>query len=185
MGKSLQESNYYLMMVGLVLIVLAVVAFVAFLLHGSSITVNGGGNVTTTHSVSCEGNDATYPFGNSGEADKKSLSVKMVLNGDKMSTISLVYKLYYSDVSKIEKARMNFNSAINESFGESGIEADSFGATYSILSDAMQMTLYAEAKDINETAAKYFLLEDTNGNYEKNQILKAYSEKGLSCIVNE
>lgn len=183
MKKSLRK-NYYAVG-GVTLIILAIIAFVAFLLHGSSIIVSGGGNITITHSVSCEGDGIKYPFGNSDGADKKTLSVKMVLNGDKMSTISLVYKLYYDDISKIERARTNFNSTINKAFSEDGLEAGAFGATYSALSDNMQMTLYAKAKDIDEVASKYFLLEDTKGDYEKSQILKVYSERGLSCIINE
>lgn len=179
-----RRNNTILSLIGLTALIIAIILTLLSMLYGNT-TIVEGGDIKTTQSLTCESDQVVYPFFENDKANKRLLKISVIMHDDKVDTISLVYKLYYDDNRMIDGFTTSLHSAITESFGADGLEADALGATYSVLSDAAQMLLYAEARNINEVTNKYFLLENVKDVYEKDNVLKAYGAKGLKCVLNE
>lgn len=171
-------------LMGVICIIAAVVLIAIFMLRGETTSIDSG-SIETAQSLACKGDNLIYPYSEGIDAEKRSLKINVILNNDELSSVSLIYKIYPKDASAIQQNTTNLHIAVNKSFGESGLGTDALGATYSSLADSVQMTFYAEARSINGVTAKYFLLENTSGNYVKDAIMQAYSNKGLSCILEE
>ena len=169
---------------GAVFLIIALVLGVLFLMGGNTTTIIGDSGFDAVQSITCENDNVIYPFFQD-DAYKRYLKINMILKDNELETISLIYKIYFDDSSTIERNNNNFRATMNKSFGAYGLRADSLNATYSSLSDAVQLSLYAERDDINDVTSRYLLLDEINGNYEKNDIVKVYNSIGLDCIINE
>lgn len=178
------NSALTIVIAGVILLVIAAVLVFFFLLNGNIVSVASNSNIKAVQSVVCENDNVIYPFFQD-VADGHHLKINMILEDDELDTISLVYKLYYKDVAVIEQENVNFRVAMGKSFGANGLGADSLNATYSSLPDAVQLTLYAEQNDISDVASRYLLLDEIDGDYKKDAIVKVYNSIGLNCIINE
>lgn len=172
-----------LIITGMGLIILAAIFLVLFMLQGDTKYSEGEGSTSATTSITCTDDDATYPFRTASGGGV--MKIHAIIDGDKMKTVSLVYRLYYDDHSVIEGQTTRLNADMNRAFHESGLGADALNATYSSFDDSVQMTLYAHDKDINNNTAKFFLLEDASGDYKKDEIMRIYDEKGFDCTLDE
>ena len=169
---------------GIICIVVALVLIALFLIQGNKKITNTGGDVTRTESMTCSADGLLYPFFKYDNAKRKTLKINIVLNDNKLDTISLVTNLYYDSAEQIEQSSAENHAAMNLSFYANSLVADSFDAHFSSLEDAMQMTLYAKAKDLNGVNAKYFLIETVSG-YTKGTLENNYTNQGLSCVIKE
>lgn len=182
-NQNSKDQRWIYRLIGLLLIIVATVAAILFLLNGKTTISEKGEIIETVQSISCGGNNTSYPYTGIGSTDRQSIRVDFILNNDRINTASLTYQVSTGSNS-VEKTTTNINITINKYFAEDDLEHNALNATFSSLSDSTQMTLYAKTKDITNTTAKYFLLEDANGKYDDNTIIKALEEKGLSCKVN-
>lgn len=187
MDDSSQKKNshaWIYVLVGLILVIVAVVAIILFLLQGKT-TVNQGGEVEVTESISCTSDEVVYPFIKHDDAEKRSLKINAIFDNDKLQTVNLTYKMYYDDEAKIKQRSADNHADLNKSFGEDSLGADYFDAKFSILNDALQLSLYAEAKEIGGVSAKYFLIDGPASGLKKDKITKNYNEKGLDCVIHQ
>ena len=152
--------------IGVLFIVVAVVLVILFLLNGSTTISDTTKTDIVTSSLSCEASDVDYPIFSYNESDKKDLKINMVFGEKKLDTLSLIYRMYFSDENKIESSEATNRASMNESFNKDGMSPDSFGATYAVLNDSFQMTLNAEKRQIDGLSSKYFLLDEAS-NYSK------------------
>ena len=178
-----RRSNTILSLIGLTALIIAIVLTILSMLYGNT-TIVEGGDVKTTQSLTCESDQIVYPFFKNDKANGRLLKISVIMHDDKIDTISLVYKLYYDDNRMIDGFTTSLHSAITESFGADGLEADALGVTYSSFSDSIQMTLYTESKSLDGITNKYFLLEDSYGNYDKDTILQVYKARKLKCTTS-
>ena len=170
--------------VGILLILIAIVLIILFLLRGSTTFGDTTKTDIVTESLSCESSDFDYPIFSYDESDKKNLKINMLFGEKKLDTLSLMYRLYYNDNNKIIASEAANHADMNESFSKDGMQADSFGASYALLDDSMQMTLNVNKKQIDGVSSKYFLLEEAN-NYNKDNLKKHYESKGFKCKDNK
>ncbi len=180
------ESNnkrFWLFVSGIGLCALAVVFLILFLLQGETKYSDSEGSTIKTQSITCVGNNITYPFQTA--PGNGTVKIHAILNDDKLKSISLVYELHYSDPKIVEQETTKLNADMNRAFGANGLGADALGATYLSLTDLVQMTLYTERKSLNSNSAKFFLLGESSGNYEKDEILQIYGDKNLDCALSE
>lgn len=180
------ESNNkrsWLFVSGIGLCALAVVFLILFLLQGKTKYSDSKGSTIKTQSITCASDNVVYPFQTASGGG--AIKIHIVLNDDKLKSISLVYRLYYSDSSAIEQETTRLNADMNRAFGENGLGVDALGVTYSPLADSVQMTLYTERKSLNSDSAKFFLLEESSGDYTKDKILRIYGDKNLNCALSE
>ena len=181
MERRKENREWVYVLIGIICIIITVVAIILFLLQGNTKTVSRG-EVEISESVTCEGKGIVYPIFKYDGSKEKSIKINVLFDGEKLEKISLVYQLKYDDSKQIEQSSAENHAAMNKSFEADSLGADALGVRYSNLSDAMQMTLYAEAKALNGVTAKYFLLDGLNS-YTKENITKKYNNQGLDCVI--
>lgn len=189
MGKKFNKNHAKALafsILGAVLVVVAIVLLILFFTRGETTTSGDFPDDEPTISTTCTSKIVNYPFFTTEGAKKKEMDIKVVANKDKIGTISLVYKLYFDSEDERKANRDRNHYDMNMRFSEDKMEADSLGATYSMLSDSFKFTLFADASDLNNTTMKYFMLEDlkNNGGYPYASVKKTYQSKGFNCTEN-
>lgn len=187
MSNSFSRKNkkWVLILIGSLLIVASIVSIIIFLLQGKTMSRYGGSNIENTQSVSCYSDMADYPFYNASDSGRHSIKINAILDNDRLSVVSLVYKIYFDNAKVIEQNNTHLRAAMNKAFANDGLGANAFDAAYSSLADSVQMTLYAERQQLNGNTSSYFLLDGANVNFAKENIIAIYNSKGLNCTVDE
>lgn len=182
-GKTRQNDiiNWLLISV-LIIISIAVVLLILFFLFGGKTNITGNWrDDEATESIICSG-DISYPFFTYENTDRKEIKINASFSDEKMQTISLVYKMYYNSDDEINRSANLNHAAMNRNFGKDGLTADAYNATYNLLNNAMQMSIYSDVNDFNALSAKYFLLSDiSSSEYTRASVRKIYENKGLMC----
>lgn len=173
--------------IGIFLILVALVLIVVFLMEGETIVTGGFPDQESAVSTTCASTSIEYPIFTLNDAARKKLEIKVVANGDKVSTIGLVNQLYYSSEEAIRNSEAVNHFAMNKSFEDDGMKPDDLGATYMKLSDNLKMSLFAQGVDLDQTSLKYFLLNDVEMKDELKYgaVKKAYQSLGFSCVENK
>ena len=182
--------------IGIILILVSIVSILCFAMNGQTTYSDQQVSTTTTKSMTCSTSIANYPIFKYDGSTRKSMEIVTIFDSnDKLNKISLVYELYYPDNDKIEQSEAENHAAMNIDFGQNGLEADSLNATYSKLKDRFKISLTADANEISPTTAKYFLLDtseqdsnkqwETGGGYTQSTIQKIYASKGLKCTSSK
>ena len=186
--KKQRQSNK-MTVIGIVLIAVAVVLFLAFQLNGQMKTTGGFPDSETSVSSTCQSITAEYPFFGKNSADKRDMTIKIIANDEKVDTISLIYKLYYSEEDLIRESRDVNHFEVNRAFSRDGMEADSLGASYAKMGDYFKFTLFAKAVNLNDVTKRYFLLDgldsNSDGSFNYNKVVKAYELQGFNCVSND
>ena len=166
------------------LVVFIILILFLLLFHDEALIKNNEGAVEEMTALTCEGDDVTYPILVGSGLDVGEIKVNLVFNERTLESISFIYKIALSNKDQIARGEARVHALMNESFANDGMGADSLGAVYSILDDALQISLYDVEKNINSTMAKYFLLDGVNGVFNQNSITGLYESKGLRCYTN-
>lgn len=181
--KKKKSKTDWLGSIGLTLILTAVALLVWFFLNGQTKVTGEPTGVTQNSSLSCTVEGVKYPIFTIDGADEKKTEVKVMFNGEKMQSISLTQTMYYDSVDKAKTSANHNSAAMDVAFGNSGLSADAFNAHYTAREDKMVMTLYAEAEEYNEVAAKYFRANGTSKRSSIDEFTKALNSQGLSCHI--
>lgn len=181
-GKSEKKDYAWVyVLLGMVCIIILIIVWLLYLLQGDTRTTSES-EVIRSEAIACDGEGMLYPFFDYDGSNSKMVKINAVFNDDELDTIALTVKLYYDDAGQIERSNTNNHAAMNKSFASDALGADSLDAHYSNLQDAMQMTLYARAKDLNGVTSKYFLADGIS-NYSKDALTRYYNDRGLNCVV--
>ena len=182
MNNNSKGTNWQLLSLAGVVLVIIGVLVILFLANGNTTVTNGEGNVEAAQSLVCEGDNISYPFFSYDNSNSKSIKVSAVFYDDKLSEISLVYRLSYDNNAQVKESEANNHASLGTRFGEDSLGVDALGVNFSILDKVMQMSLFARANNISSVESKYFLIEDVNGVYKIDNLAKIYTSKGLDCI---
>ncbi|MBO7718370.1 hypothetical protein J6S37_02655 [Candidatus Saccharibacteria bacterium] len=163
-------------------IIFVLIAF--FLMNGSGKIINTEGDISVTESMVCSENGIIYPFFTYDNSNSKNIKINVVFKDDKLDTISLIASLYYSTAEQIKQSSASNHAALYESFYADSMSADLFDMHFSTLDDAMQMTLYTDAKKLNGMNSKYFLIDSVSG-FTKEKLKKEFNSHGLNCVIKE
>lgn len=185
MEQKKKSKTNWAVSIGITLILLAIVLIIWFFLQGETKTTGEYPGAITSSSVTCESSEATYPFFTLDESTSKNTSVTVLFSDDSMKSISLIETLYYPDLESSTKSEAHNHAAMNTSFGAAGLGVDAFAANYSTMKDKMVMTLYAEAAEFNEVAAKYFLANGLNKKSTIDDFAEKYAEQGFDCVIDD
>ena len=183
--KKKQGHKWILVLIGIILIVTAFVLLILFLLQGNTKTIGEGGSIETTEAITCEGNNIAYPYFKYDNSKEKSLKINAIFDNNKLETITLTYKLTYDDAKQAEQSSAENHASLNTQFAEDSLGADALSAHFSLLKNAMQLSLHADAKEVTGITSKYFLMDNDNGNHKKESLTKIFNSKGLDCIINQ
>lgn len=179
-GKE-QKFRWSFFLSGIMLIV-ACVLVILFFLHGDTTVTKVENNIETMQSLVCEGHGIPYPFFLYDNAKDKSLKISAIFDDDKLNEISFVYRLSYDNSLQVKESEARNHAALGTSFGRDSLSVDALDVNFSILENVMQMSLYTEVGDMDVVKSKYFLLEDANGAYGIDDVVKIYTNKGLDCV---
>ena len=162
------------------LVILAVVLFL--LMRGKTVTVGQYPDPVSSIGVSCANTTDKCPIFTYDSADKRETTVSMIFSGEKLTSISLIHKLYYSSENLITGSEAHNHAAMNIDFGKNHLGADALGANYARLSDGMKMSLYAKADNITAVTAKYFLINfDEYLPETVAELTENYTAQGFTC----
>ena len=167
---------------GAALVVISLVSILLFLMNGNKTIISDAGDMAVVDSMSCENQEILYPFFKYDHANTKSIKINMIFSDKKLDKITLTSRLYYNSEERIKQSSDENHAAMNLSFNANGMGADSFNALFSNLKDAMQMTLYAHAKDLKTTNDKFFLIESAGG-YTMELLEENYNRQGFNCVI--
>lgn len=184
-SRKKKDKKWILILLGIICIVIAFVLLILFLLQGNTKTISEGGSIEPTEAITCTSDEVVYPFFKSNDAKSRSMKINAIFDNDKLDIITLTYKLEYDDAKQAEQSSAENHAALNTSFYDDSMSADSFDAHFSVLKNSMQLSLHAEAKEITGTTAKYFLIDNVSGNHKKESLTKILNSKGLDCIINQ
>ena len=162
---------------------LAILAVMLFLLmRGKTVTVGQYPDPVNSVGLSCTNVGNKYPIFTYDSADKRETTVSMIFSGEKLTSISLMHKLYYSSESLITGSEAHNHAAMNIDFGKNHLGADALGANYARLSDGMKMSLYAKADSVTSVTAKYFLINfDEYLPETVAELTENYTAQGFTC----
>lgn len=186
--KKGQKGNGWrvgLTVVVMLLVMFAIVFVVVQLLTGKTTKTEGKIEDFKTQSLTCAAEGADYPFFTYDSAENKTAQITVLFSGGKLKSIALNYSLYYADKQAVDASEAHNHAAMNKSFASSGLKtADAYSAQYAKMPDRMQMNLYTGAKEMDLTAAKYFMLDMTS-DYGIPDTLNGYKEeyekRGFIC----
>lgn len=186
-SKTQKRKTNWLIPAGIVLMAISITSIVWLFMRGQTVINNDHKNFTTTEDISCIGNGFLYPIFDFDEAYDKQLQINAIFDNNELYSISLVYRMTYDSDSKAERSEALNHAAMNNDFGINGLYADSYNASYSRINNNFQMNLYANGNMINDTAMRYFMLDNLSNNSDRTQakVIQAYSDKGLKCTSKE
>ena len=151
-------------------------------MHGETIVTGSYGGTKLIKHLTCESYTTSYPLFNYDGSDSKSIRINASFEDDRLSSISLIYKLGYSNTEEIDKSEATNHAALNMSYQNDGLASDSYSAKYSKFKDGIQLSLYVTSDDIDNKALKYFILDGlTSVAYNREEIERIYIGKGLKC----
>lgn len=138
-------------------------------------------------SLTCESKVISYPFSDYDNSIRKNLKITAIFYNDILNAISLTYTLYYNNADQVKASEASVHADMNISFGKNGLKADALNANYSKTDNTMRMAIYSNANDIDNTTAKYFMINTENNvllpktlaEYQQN-----YTEQGFICELN-
>jgi hypothetical protein len=166
---------------------MAIVAFVLFLLNGQTIITGEYEGQKIVETLVCESKVTAYPIFKYDNASSKDLKINAAFDNDKIETISLIYRLNYTDKEEINFSEARNHSAMNQSFNSDGLQADALSAKYGVLNDGLQLSIYAKGEDINSKTLKYFMANSITNmkDLTKEKLAKIYNAVGLDCKIRK
>lgn len=163
-------------------IVFVVVISIIILTSGTTITSGNHPDPEESISLSCSNNNYDYDFFTYDNADGKEIRINTIFSNNKITSIGLIYKMYYSSIDLITASEANNHARMNTSFANSALSPDALGANYVKSSDSMQFSLYTSGDNLNSNTAKYFLISDYDSREVSiEELEKIYKSEGLNC----
>ena len=175
----------WLVPTSLVLIFVAIIAIIILLLNGETKITGEFEGQKNTEALICEGEETAYPIFKYDNANSKSLKINAVFEDEKLTSISLIYKLDYDTEEEMKKSESVNHVAMSDNFADDGMEFDDLNSKYSFLDNSLQFSLYGRGDELNQKSLRYFMLLNI---YDKDKLTKekaakTYNEKGLDCEI--
>lgn len=174
------QRLFFILTIVLGTLFLTLILWYFFIRKTSTITVKGTIN-QITDSATCSTVNLNYPFFAYDNSDNKALKITAVFDDNKISSIALVYTLWYSDPKLVITSDNINENSMGASSQKDGLSSKPLNAHFSKTTDALVMNLYAKSTEITEASKKYLLLSDLTGEYTKDAIIQAYTDQGFNC----
>lgn len=170
--------------IGIFLIIVSVILIIIFLLKGQTTVVGQNGSIINSESLVCESENQNYQFLSYDHAIRKTAKISALFNNNELSSISLLYTLYYSDSELIEASRTINSSQLNVFYSKDGLPANSFSKSVSSNNAVVTISLYADKTNFNNETSKYFMADKLDEKSNPEDFEKLYIEKGFTCRDN-
>lgn len=183
--KKKEKKLNWLIPVILVLIFVIIIAIIINSLRGNTTYTGSFDDGKKTDTLVCQSDQVSYPIFNYDNSNSKSLKINAIFEDEKIGSISLFYKLNYSNGEMAKKSESVNHAAMSESFASDGMKFDDLNSKYSFLDNSLQISLYAKNSGLNEKSLRYFMLYNIYevGNLTKEEMAKIYNNAGLDCEI--
>lgn len=174
------------MLIPLSIILLAVFIVVMILIfQNKQPTITGTwAENETSESVTCTADGISYPFFDYDKASGKNAKIDAAFKNDKLSSIFLVYQMYYDEQNLVKTSLNSNNADMGISFSKNGLSPTAFNISFTSFDNTMQMSLYASANELSNASAKYFLIDESVASrYTKDILSKNYEDQGFVCNI--
>ncbi|MBR2795886.1 hypothetical protein IKE13_02460 [Candidatus Saccharibacteria bacterium] len=171
------KTHDYLITTGIIAIVLVIILLIFFLLQGQTKISGKYPDDYISEALVCSQSDLTYPFYEYNNSTSQETKIISIFENDKIANISLVQTLFYNDYDSAFQSEARNHASMNYSFDDLG--PDALNARYSIDNEKMQMTLYAESKNLDYRTYKYFLLNVAPNSLQ--DLMNHYEKRGFTC----
>ena len=183
--KKGEKTNNWLIPIILILIFVIIIIIIINALNGKTTITGEYEGTKKLETLVCESDQVDYSIFNYDNSDSKSLKVNAVFENEKLSSISLYYKLNYPNNEMAKKSESVNHAAMNLSFYDDDMKTDDLNAKYSFIDNNFQMSIYARESDFNEKSLRYFMLYNIYEvkNLTKEKMAKIYNNAGLDCEI--
>lgn len=166
----------------MIMVALVLVATVLIIqMQGTTTTSGSFPEPESTESITCTNDSEVMSIFDASGATSKKTRVVAIFEKGKLDHISVTYSLSYDSVGAIKDSSNINQNKINLATQNEGLGADIFNLHFSKLSSSLEITMYAEAKDISNVSAKYLMLDQASGSYSETNIKKIYTSQGFKC----
>lgn len=178
------KKNIWMLSIGIFLIIVSIISITIFLLKGQTTITGQNGSVISSESLVCESENQNYQFLSYDHAIRKTAKISALFNNNELSSISLLYALYYSDSELIETSRTINSAQLNVFYSKDGLPANSFSKSVSSSNATVIISLYADKANFNNKTSKYFMADNLGEKSSPEDFEKLYTEKGFTCRDN-
>ena len=178
-ARNLNSNRFWVLMWGCFFALIAIVLIIS-LLSQRLVTISDDVEDVYIKSLTCEADNYLYPFFVFDQSIKKEFKIIVTFDEESFKTISLQQMLYYDDDEYIKQSETKNHAAMNISFGENGLEADTLDAVYARRKDGMRFGIYGVREGISDEAMKYFLLDEAES-YDYDSVRLIYEGLGMIC----
>lgn len=178
------KKNIWMLGIGIFLIIVSIVTITMFLLKGQTAVTGQNGSIVSSESLVCESENQNYQFLSYDYATRKTTKISALFNNNELSSISLIYTLYYSDSELIETSRTVNSAQLNVFYSKDGLSANSFFKSVSSNDATVIISLYTDKTNFNNKTSKYFMADGLDKKSNPENFKKLYIEKGFACKDN-
>lgn len=167
---------------------MALVALLVFLMSDKTTTTNEPEITYDSKFLSCKSSGIAYPFFTYNNTTQGELEISAIFIQDALDTISLKYTLFYDNQEQARQSQASNHAAMDLSFYDYGLSANSFNANYSVLDNSMRMSLYATKNNFNQIAARYFMVSSSDNSAIPKTLTEfetEYQKGGFNCKIKE
>lgn len=176
------RSYSRLIKIGIVLIIVAIIIVVLSQMIGRTIITKKEGEKKEMHSIACVAENLSYPFFTYDNSEKTELKINATFEDDALSSISLVYILTYKDKDGAIASELKNHIDFEVMIQKEGLRNTTLHSDHKVLDNLYQLTIYNSRNELNETIAKYYLLDSLQGDYTQIDVGDALTKNGFNCI---
>lgn len=183
--RNSKNTKIQMMIAGVLLVCLAIVCIVGILIQGGTEVKGAYYGLETKEALACESDLVAYSLFDYDNSDSKNLRINATFVNDSLNSISLLYRLNYSSIEDIRISEAVNHAKVNEEFSKDEMSADSLDATYGIISDGLQFSIFTKSDSIKNEVLSYFMLDNVGSvkNLNKEKMAKIYTNMGLNCEI--
>lgn len=173
------RAIFFALLVG---IILAVIWLLTYKQESQTTSTIENGDYSA---LECTASDPSDPFFTFATTQEVTHSIKILFTEGKLNDVMYKYDGVYASKEEAENAEAWLHADYNEYLGANGVDRQSLSPTFSVNDNKLMISVYAEAKKINDVVARIFFLDTDASNKVKNFSLKdyklLYETKGFAC----
>lgn len=169
----------------LVLVFVAAIVIVVLLMNGKTTITGDFEGSKKIETLACWSDTISYPIFKYDNSSTKSLKINAMFENEKLSSISLYYKLGYPNEEMMRKSESVNHAAMNLSFYDNGMGTDDLEAKYSFVNNSLQMSIYIKSANLDNKSLRYFMLDGSQevSSLSEWTMAEAYNDIGLNCEI--
>ena len=177
--NTVMKAIFFALLVGIIVVV------IWFLTYKQESHTSSNVGESDYSALECTASDPSEPFFAFENTQEVAHTIKVLFSEGKLKDIMYKYDGTYASQEAAEDAEAWLHADYNEYLGANGVDMESLSPTFSVNDNKLMISLYAEAKKVNDIVARLFFMDTDASNKIKNFSLKdyklLYETKGFAC----